>query len=62
MKLLHIDSSILGNDSVSRTLSAESVARQVALHPSIEITYRDLASEIAEHLSIGPLRSVMARR
>ncbi|SDI51845.1 FMN-dependent NADH-azoreductase [Paraburkholderia steynii] len=53
MKLLHIDSSILGNDSVSRTLSAEIVARQVALHPSIEVTYRDLASEIAEHLSIG---------
>jgi FMN-dependent NADH-azoreductase len=53
MKLLHIDSSILGNDSVSRMLSAEIVARQVELHPSTEVVHRDLASDIASHLSIG---------
>jgi FMN-dependent NADH-azoreductase len=53
MKLLHIDSSILGNDSVSRALSAEIVAKQVELNPSIEVSYRDLAADITHHLSIG---------
>jgi len=51
MKLLHIDSSILGAHSVSRLLSAEIVARQVALHPGLEVVYRDLAADGALHLS-----------
>lgn len=51
MKLLHIDSSILGANSVSRALSAEIVARQKALHPDLEVTYRDLATDAALHLS-----------
>lgn len=51
MKLLHIDSSILGSHSVSRTLSAEIVAREVALHPGIEVTYRDLSAESPLHLT-----------
>jgi FMN-dependent NADH-azoreductase len=51
MKLLHVDSSILGNESVSRKLSAEIVARQIELHPSIQVTYRDLAIDVAGHLS-----------
>jgi FMN-dependent NADH-azoreductase len=51
MKLLHLDSSILGPNSVSRALSAEIVARQVALHPGIEVNYRDLAADPALHLS-----------
>lgn len=53
MKLLHIDSSVLGDDSVSRSLSAEIVAKLKALHPSIDIIYRDLASDVVDHLSIG---------
>jgi len=51
MKLLHLDSSILGAASVSRRLSAELVARLRALHPGIEVTYRDLALDPALHLS-----------
>ncbi len=51
MKLLHIDSSILGAQSVSRTLSAEIVAQQVALHPGLEVIYRDLAAAPILHLS-----------
>lgn len=51
MKLLHLDSSILGEYSVSRSLSAEVVARQVALHHGIEVVYRDLAKEPVQHLS-----------
>jgi FMN-dependent NADH-azoreductase len=51
MKLLHIDSSILGQNSVSRTLSAEIVAQQRSLHPGLEVTYRDLAAAPSSHLS-----------
>ena len=51
MKLLHIDSSILGAGSVSRALSAEIVATQRRLHPGLEATYRDLAAKPPLHLS-----------
>jgi FMN-dependent NADH-azoreductase len=55
MKLLHLDSSILGLNSVSRTMSAEIVARQVALNPGIEVIYRDLAADPPLHLSAAHL-------
>jgi FMN-dependent NADH-azoreductase len=55
MKLLHIDSSVSGADSVSRTLSSEIVARQVALYPGIKVTHRDLAADAALHLSSAHL-------
>jgi FMN-dependent NADH-azoreductase len=51
MKLLHLDSSILGTASVSRQISADIVARQLALHPGLEVTYHDLALDPALHLS-----------
>jgi FMN-dependent NADH-azoreductase len=51
MQLLHIDSSVLGPNSASRALSTEIVARQVALHPGINVVHRDLASDAALHLS-----------
>jgi len=51
MKLLHLDSSVLGANSVSRRLSAEIVARQKALHSSLAVTYRDLSVDPALHLS-----------
>jgi FMN-dependent NADH-azoreductase len=52
VKLLHIDSSILGPNSVSRTLTAEIVEQQRRLHPGIEVIYRDLAA--APHLHFSP--------
>jgi FMN-dependent NADH-azoreductase len=51
MKLLHLDSSVLGTASVSRQLSSEIVARQRALHPGIEVMSRDLAADPVLHLS-----------
>jgi FMN-dependent NADH-azoreductase len=51
MKLLHVDSSISGEGSVSRVLSAEVVAAQRALHPGVEVTYRDLAADPLGHLT-----------
>ena len=50
MKLLHLDSSILGANSVTRVLTADIVARQRALHPGLEVIYRDLAAEPPLHL------------
>lgn len=55
MQLLHIDSSVLGPTSASRALSAEIVAKQVALHPGLKVTHRDLATDAALHLSPGHL-------
>jgi FMN-dependent NADH-azoreductase len=52
MNLLHIDSSILGENSVSRILSASIVEQEKKLHPGITVTYRDLAAESLLHL--GP--------
>ena len=51
MKLLHLDSSILGTHSVSRILSAEIVDQQLRLYPGLEIIYRDLAADPLMHLS-----------
>jgi FMN-dependent NADH-azoreductase len=55
MQLIHIDSSVLGNHSASRALSADIVARQIALHPNIKVTHRDLAADAALHLSSAHL-------
>jgi FMN-dependent NADH-azoreductase len=51
MRLLHVDSSILGSNSVSRTLSAEVVAAQVERRPGLEVVYRDLAVEPPQHIT-----------
>ncbi|MEL1264508.1 FMN-dependent NADH-azoreductase [Pseudoxanthomonas putridarboris] len=45
MNILHIDSSIQGEQSVSRQLSAAIVARLKELSPSASVVYRDLARE-----------------
>ncbi len=49
--LLHIDSSVLGDNSVSRKLTAELVAREQALHPDLKIIRLDLAANPPAHLS-----------
>ena len=50
MNLLHIDSSILGDHSVSRQLSAQVVARLAGAHPDIHITRLDLGETPLAHL------------
>ncbi|WP_236202159.1 FMN-dependent NADH-azoreductase [Pseudomonas pseudonitroreducens] len=55
MKLLHIDSSILGDNSASRQLSGELVAAWAAAEPGVEVTYRDLAADAISHLSSASL-------
>lgn len=51
MKLLHIDSSILGANSASRQLSAAAAERLKQASPGMDVTYRDLAAKSLPHLS-----------
>ena len=55
MKLLHIDSSILGDHSASRQLSREVVEAWKAAEPGITVTYRDLAADAISHFSAQTL-------
>ena len=51
MKLLHVDSSILGSYSVSRQLSAEIVAEWRKNRPDTTVEYLDLAVNAPNHFS-----------
>ena len=51
MKLLHIDSSILGDASVSRAVSAAVVDTLRQAVPDLAVTYRDLGASPISHLS-----------
>jgi len=51
MKLLHIDSSVLGPHSVSRKVSAAIVDRLRQATPELQIVYRDLTATPLAHLS-----------
>ncbi|MEU4248730.1 NAD(P)H-dependent oxidoreductase [Amycolatopsis sp. NPDC026612] len=48
--LLHIDSSIQGDASVSRRLTARAAAAWRAAHPDGTVTYRDLGADPLPHL------------
>jgi FMN-dependent NADH-azoreductase len=49
MKLLHIDSSVLGPHSVSRQVSAAIVNHLREATPHLDLVYRDLSSTPLEH-------------
>ena len=51
MKLLHIDSSALGANSVTRVLTAAIAARWQDTLPGLSIAYRDLDAEPVPHLT-----------
>jgi FMN-dependent NADH-azoreductase len=51
MKLLHLDSSILGGNSASRKLSAAIVEQLTQATPGLDIISRDLALQPLSHLS-----------
>ena len=67
MKILHIDSSIMGDNSASREISAAVVnhlkERRLAQgQTDVEVTYRDLAAEPLPHLTLDIfLKLVQAR-
>lgn len=49
MKLLHLDSSALGQYSVTRELTAAIVQQWRQSEPGLEVTYRDLAADALPH-------------
>ncbi len=55
MRLLHIDSSALGANSVSRQLTERIVAQWRAAHPDLVVEYLDLAQDAPTHLSLESL-------
>ncbi|MBO9647167.1 MAG: FMN-dependent NADH-azoreductase [Variovorax sp.] len=55
MKLLHVDSSVLGTNSVSRQLTAEIVAEWRKNHPHTKVDYLDLAVDTPNHFSADAL-------
>lgn len=54
-QLLHIDSSILGSNSVSRQLTAQIVDSWRAAHAGTQVSYLDLAVDTPNHLSAESL-------
>jgi FMN-dependent NADH-azoreductase len=60
--LLHIDSSIRGDASVSRKLSARAAAVWRAAHPGGTVTYRDLGRDPLPHLdAAGGMAPILPR-
>ena len=55
MQLLHIDSAITGEQSVSRQLTARTVAAWVATHPGTQVQHLDLAADVVPPLSAAAL-------
>jgi len=59
MNVLHLDSSLTGENSVSRLISREIVATWIAADPAVQVTYRDLAITMPPQLTgelLGALR------
>jgi FMN-dependent NADH-azoreductase len=55
MKLLHIDSSVLADNSVSRKLTSQIVSEWSANHAGTVVDYLDLATQAPNHLSADSL-------
>ncbi len=61
MNVLHIDSGILGDHSVSRRLTAAVAAQIKAERPDVAVTYRDLVAQPVAHLSGSHLAAANAK-
>ncbi len=51
MNILHLDSSILGDNSVTRSLGRRLAQRLAGQNPKATLTYRDLAADPIPHLT-----------
>jgi FMN-dependent NADH-azoreductase len=60
MKILHIDSSITGEPSVSRQLTARLVGALVEAHPGANVVHRDLDADPLPHLDGKALAAMMS--
>lgn len=55
MQLLHIDSAITGDASVSRQLTARTVAAWVETHPGTQVQHLDLAANAPGHFTMDAM-------
>ncbi|MBS0467897.1 MAG: FMN-dependent NADH-azoreductase [Proteobacteria bacterium] len=55
MQLLHIDSAITGNQSVSRQLTAQIVEAWKATHPTTQVSHLDLAADAPAHFTMDAM-------
>jgi len=55
MQLLHIDSAITGDQSVSRQLTARTVAAWVASHPGTQVQHLDLVAQAPNHFTMDAM-------
>ena len=55
MQLLHIDSAITGDQSVSRQLTAQIVAAYKASHPDTQVSYLDLVANAPAHFTMDAM-------
>lgn len=55
MQVLHIDSAITGAASVSRQLTAQTVAAWVDAHPGAQVQYLDLVAEAPGHFTMDAM-------
>ena len=53
MKLLHIDSSITGDNSASRKLTQQIVNAWVEKHPDTQVEYLDLVADAPKHFTMA---------
>jgi len=60
MKVLHLDSSIQGDNSVSRTVSAAVVDQLGGPGDTLEIIYRDLGAQPLPHLTLAGFGTAQA--
>lgn len=51
MKILHLDSSVLGENSASRALTAQVAAAWKSANPDAVVRHRDLGAQAPQHLS-----------
>ena len=61
MNILHLDSSITGEHSASRTISAAIVRSLTEADPAARVIYRDLAAAPLDHLTLAHLGAPEAR-
>lgn len=61
MNILHLDTSINGDRSASRLLSARAVAALRADHPDAAVVHRDLAAAPLPHLTLAEFATDAAR-
>ena len=55
MQLLHIDSAITGDQSVSRQLTAQIVEAWKASHPATQVSYLDLVADAPAHFTMDAM-------